>query len=155
MSSIDTKTALEQGVAIYDKWKKFPEDLAKFKLVIANIQQYYSDQQQNEESSSSSATSGQNFDLVLIDEAHHALAPSWKKTIKLFQQNNSRIIFFTATPHPRGRNKNYDLLLLFIFFNLLWIDLVDVFFLMFVCLFVFLRWTNCYLSFKYCLSSFV
>ncbi len=96
---------LEPGVAILQKWRQSPEDLAKFNLVIANIQQFYS--QQNEASSSSSAGLahvGQNFDLVLIDEAHHALATSWQRTINLFQPN-SRIIFFTATSHPRGKGE--------------------------------------------------
>ncbi len=36
------------------------------------------------------------FDLVLVDEAHHSSAETWKKTIDYFTE--SKIVFFTATP---------------------------------------------------------
>jgi superfamily II DNA or RNA helicase len=42
------------------------------------------------------------FDLVIVDEAHHYPAPTWKKIIDHF--GNSKRIFLTATPTHKGAN---------------------------------------------------
>ncbi|MGE0490541.1 MAG: DEAD/DEAH box helicase [Vulcanimicrobiota bacterium] len=36
------------------------------------------------------------FDLILVDEAHHAPAPSWKETLSRFPK--AKVVSFTATP---------------------------------------------------------
>lgn len=36
------------------------------------------------------------FDLIIVDEAHHAPAESWKKVLEHFE--NARVIYMTATP---------------------------------------------------------
>ena len=41
------------------------------------------------------------YDLVIVDEAHHYPAPTWKELIDHFP--NSRRLFLTATPLHRGR----------------------------------------------------
>jgi len=38
----------------------------------------------------------ENFGLVLVDEAHHALAETWEKTIRYFSM--AKVVGFTATP---------------------------------------------------------
>lgn len=43
------------------------------------------------------------FDLVFLDEAHHALAPTWSALIKDFAE--SKRIFLTATPFRRDRKR--------------------------------------------------
>lgn len=40
------------------------------------------------------------FDLVILDEAHHGQAQTWRKSIECFERTNSRIIMLTATPEP-------------------------------------------------------
>ena len=43
-----------------------------------------------------------NYDLVIVDEAHHYPADTWKVLIDHFQ--NAKRLFLTATPYWRGRN---------------------------------------------------
>ncbi len=40
------------------------------------------------------------FDLVIVDEAHHYPAPTWKNIIDHFE--NAQRVFLTATPFHRG-----------------------------------------------------
>ena len=42
-----------------------------------------------------------NYDLVIVDEAHHYPAPTWKLLVDHFP--NSRRLFLTATPYHRGK----------------------------------------------------
>ena len=42
-----------------------------------------------------------NYDLVIVDEAHHYPAPTWKLLVDHFP--NSRRLFLTATPSYRGK----------------------------------------------------
>ena len=42
-----------------------------------------------------------HFDLVIVDEAHHYPAPTWKLLVDHF--SNSRQLFLTATPEWRGK----------------------------------------------------
>ena len=41
------------------------------------------------------------FDLVIVDEAHHYPAPTWKDLVDHFP--NSRCLFLTATPYYKGK----------------------------------------------------
>ena len=53
-----------------------------------------------------------NFDYIIIDEAHHTLADSYKSIIKRY--NQAKILGLTATPYRlngEGFTKEYDLLL--------------------------------------------
>ena len=53
-----------------------------------------------------------NFDYIIIDEAHHTLARSYRKIINKF--HSARILGLTATPYRlngEGFNKEYDLLI--------------------------------------------
>ena len=43
------------------------------------------------------------FDLILVDEAHHSAAITWKKLIKGFA--DSKKVFFTATPFRRDKKE--------------------------------------------------
>ena len=43
------------------------------------------------------------FDMIIIDEAHHAAAESWKKVINRFP--NAKVILLTATPFRSDRQK--------------------------------------------------
>lgn len=43
------------------------------------------------------------FDMIIIDEAHHSAASSWKKVLKRFPQ--AKIIHMTATPFRSDRKK--------------------------------------------------
>jgi superfamily II DNA or RNA helicase len=43
------------------------------------------------------------FDLVFLDEAHHALAPTWSALVKDFAK--SKRVFLTATPFRRDRKR--------------------------------------------------
>lgn len=41
----------------------------------------------------------EDFGLVIVDEAHHATSPTWRKTLKYYQQNPElKILGVTATP---------------------------------------------------------
>ena len=42
-----------------------------------------------------------NYDLVIVDEAHHYPAPTWHLLVDHFP--NSRRLFLTATPYHRGK----------------------------------------------------
>ena len=42
-----------------------------------------------------------HYDLVIVDEAHHYPAPTWKNLIDHFPK--SKRLFLTATPHHRGK----------------------------------------------------
>ena len=42
-----------------------------------------------------------NYDLVIVDEAHHYPAPTWKTLVDHF--HNSRRLFITATPEYKGK----------------------------------------------------
>ena len=42
-----------------------------------------------------------NYDLVIVDEAHHYPAPTWKQLVDHFPK--SRRLFLTATPEYRGK----------------------------------------------------
>ena len=44
--------------------------------------------------------SPEGYDLVIVDEAHHYPAPTWKKLVDHF--SNSRRLFLTATPEHKG-----------------------------------------------------
>ena len=51
----------------------------------------------------------EEFDLIIVDEAHHSTAPTYLKTINYFKPK--RLIGFTATPNRtdgQGLNKVYD-----------------------------------------------
>ena len=48
------------------------------------------------------AFSDQLFDTVIVDEAHHYPAETWKKIIDHFKQRKK--VFLTATPSHRGAN---------------------------------------------------
>jgi len=41
------------------------------------------------------------FDLVLVDEGHHAAAYTWKELIKAFNPTKTRIVLLTGTPYRR------------------------------------------------------
>ena len=41
------------------------------------------------------------YDLVIVDEAHHYPAPTWKLLVDHF--NKSKRLFLTATPHHKGK----------------------------------------------------
>ncbi|QMU26553.1 DEAD/DEAH box helicase [Adhaeribacter radiodurans] len=43
------------------------------------------------------------FDLILVDEAHHAAATTWNNILNVF--HNSKKIFFTATPFRRDKKE--------------------------------------------------
>lgn len=43
------------------------------------------------------------FDLILVDEAHHVAADTWKNLINFF--SNSKKIYFTATPYRRDKKE--------------------------------------------------
>ena len=42
-----------------------------------------------------------NYDLVIVDEAHHYPAPTWKTLVDHFP--TSRRLFITATPEYKGK----------------------------------------------------
>ena len=44
---------------------------------------------------------GPGYDLVIVDEAHHYPAPTWRLLVDHF--SNSRRLFLTATPEHRGQ----------------------------------------------------
>lgn len=46
---------------------------------------------------------GDLFDIILVDEAHHAAASTWKQIIDAFP--TARKVFFTATPYRRDRRE--------------------------------------------------
>jgi superfamily II DNA or RNA helicase len=43
------------------------------------------------------------FDVILVDEAHHSPATTWKNVVDAFP--NARKVFFTATPYRRDRRE--------------------------------------------------
>ena len=43
----------------------------------------------------------EGYDLVIVDEAHHYPAPTWKKLVDHFP--NSKRLFLTATPYHKGK----------------------------------------------------
>ena len=45
------------------------------------------------------------FDLVLLDEAHHSAAKSWRALVRSFSAPGTRIVLFTATPFRRDRRR--------------------------------------------------
>lgn len=47
------------------------------------------------------------FDRLVIDEAHHSEAPTWKKLRKVFKESKKKIFQFTATPY-RGDGKKLE-----------------------------------------------
>ena len=47
-----------------------------------------------------------NYDLVIVDEAHHYPAPTWRLLVDHFP--NSRRLFLTATPFHRGDILRFD-----------------------------------------------
>jgi len=47
------------------------------------------------------------FDRLIIDEAHHSEAPTWRKIRKVFQSSRKKIFQFTATPY-RGDGKKLE-----------------------------------------------
>ena len=47
------------------------------------------------------------YDLVIVDEAHHYPAPTWKHLVDYFC--NSRRLFLTATPEHRGKQIMYEI----------------------------------------------
>lgn len=68
--------------------------MARRKLVIANAHKF---------GSTANVDMTQlptDFDLVIVDEAHHYPAQTWRRIIDKFQ--HSRRIFLTATPFHRG-----------------------------------------------------
>jgi superfamily II DNA or RNA helicase len=71
-------------------------------IIIANIQKVYSTTSRK---TLTDILPSDFFDMIIIDEAHHSAADSWKKTLEHF--NASKIIKFTATPF-RGDSKELD-----------------------------------------------
>ena len=45
------------------------------------------------------------FDLVLVDEAHHSAARSWKRLLEQEQLSSAKQVLFTATPFRRDRRE--------------------------------------------------
>ncbi len=65
-------------------------------LVVASVQTLMRDNRLNFWNSN-------HFDLIVCDEAHHAISRSWQKVLKHF--SNAKVLGVTATP-DRGDNKN-------------------------------------------------
>ena len=50
------------------------------------------------------------FSLIILDEAHHAASPSWRKVVEYYKQNpNIKIVGFTATPDRLDRKALGDI----------------------------------------------
>lgn len=80
-------------VAVYRKTGNNNNGLIEADIVIANIQKM----QAVHDNSLINKYPSDYFDMILIDEAHHAQAQSWIDVIDHF--NNSKVIKITATPY--------------------------------------------------------
>lgn len=74
------------------------QHLDESNIVYSNIQQLST----GRESSLINAVESDYFDLIIVDEAHHAPADSWKKLLGYF--SNAKKLFVTGTPY-RGDNQ--------------------------------------------------
>lgn len=69
------------------------ESLEKSNFVVANIHKMYKDSN----NSLLSRVPRDFFDMIIIDEAHHSAANSWKEVLQYF--NNAKKIHLTGTPY--------------------------------------------------------
>jgi DNA repair protein RadD len=98
-TSILTDFSKGPFVALVDGPKANMDDCMKSHIVVANIQQLASKADRW-----LSQFPSDFFDLVIIDEGHHAAAESWQRVIRAFP--NARFVSMTATPF---RADNQDL----------------------------------------------
>ncbi|KAJ7375508.1 hypothetical protein OS493_002283 [Desmophyllum pertusum] len=93
----ENRRALPQGVKIEDtKHVQNPEFLRNKDIVIANAQKFLKNNWED-------ALPDDIFKLVIVDEAHHHPATTWRRIVQKFK-NHAMVAFFTATPF-RGDGK--------------------------------------------------
>jgi len=85
----------------HDK-KRVSNYLENADIVIANIHKVY---HTTSKQALTRLLNSDYFDMIIIDEAHHSEAESWKRTLEHF--NARKIVKLTATPF-RGDNKELD-----------------------------------------------
>uniref|UniRef100_A0AC34QTT5 Helicase ATP-binding domain-containing protein n=1 Tax=Panagrolaimus sp. JU765 TaxID=591449 RepID=A0AC34QTT5_9BILA len=83
-------------------------DMANYELVIINAQKFARGAKPeiilNGEHDRIPADIFDDFDTIIVDEAHHYPAKTWFDIIEIF--NDRKIIFLTATPNPEVAKKN-------------------------------------------------
>lgn len=82
--------------------KRIKRNLDESNIVIANIHKVYNN---NSKKELIRLVDRDFFDMIIVDEAHHSEADSWKKTFEYF--NCKKIIKLTATPY-RSDEKELD-----------------------------------------------
>ena len=92
--------ALPQGVMIEGTQQLTQPDFLRYKeVVISNVQKFLSEKQlTNEARWWVEALPSNLFSLVIVDEAHHFPAPTWKRIIDKFKPY-ALVVFLTATPY--------------------------------------------------------
>ena len=65
-------------------------------IVIANAQKFLGGNWEND-------LSDNLFRLVIVDEAHHHPARTWRRIVEKFRNPNCPVVFFTATPYRTDR----------------------------------------------------
>lgn len=99
---------------IADKEKAEAKASINSSLVVASVQTLMRDNRLNFWNSN-------HFDLIVCDEAHHAISRSWQKVLKHF--SNAKVLGVTATP-DRGDNKNLGIYFENIAYEISLLDLI-------------------------------
>lgn len=85
---------------LYRMWDEgdkatLPNNLAKNSMIIGNFQKFYSELESDPLNYQSISN---QLDLIIIDEAHKAIAPTYKKVIDNLASIKSKVVGLTATP---------------------------------------------------------
>lgn len=85
------RDVLPTGIKVEERSELAEEDLECCDLVIANAQKFLEGPWQSE-------LPDNFFEVVMVDEAHHFPAETWKRIIKKFE-SYAKVVFLTATPY--------------------------------------------------------
>lgn len=85
------RDVLPTGIKVEERSELAQEDLECCDLVIANAQKFLAGPWQNE-------LPDDFFEVVMVDEAHHFPAETWRRIIEKFERY-AKVVFLTATPY--------------------------------------------------------